>query len=78
MFHPPFDAKASGAMLAGYYHRYRPAPAAITNRNTWLAKTLKDNLHHPGSESGAMIQYNAAALERSWATQRRIYAPVWR
>jgi len=35
-------------------------------------------LHDPGTKSGRYIRYSLAAFERSWATQGKIYAPVWK
>ncbi len=35
-------------------------------------------LHDPGTNSGRYIRYSVAAFEASWATQSKIYIPVYR
>lgn len=35
-------------------------------------------LHDPGTNNGRFIRYSIGDFERSWATQNKIYIPVWK
>lgn len=44
----------------------------------WDAGTQQIILNDPGTSSGSQKRYSVADFDRSWATQGRVYAPVWK